>query len=95
LIKTPDQSWCRLPDGKGPWGFGCGPTAGFTNKQAQSVLAGNKPEAAFCLSGGQPEELIVAECEPIGLSAWDKALWQVFTSFPRYFDSGNDVFILD
>jgi len=92
---SPALSWCRLPDGKGQWTFGCAPTVMETNKKAQSVLIGNRVESAVCLSKTLPVWVWLAECDSVGLSAWDAGLWQPGGHFPIYIETGSDVYILD
>lgn len=95
VIRNPDQSWCRLPDGKNNWVFGCAPSVTEANHLAQSVIVGNRVESGICLSKTLPLGVLLAECDSVGLSAWDSALWDTLPGFPRFFDAGRDVYILD
>ncbi len=95
LIRIPDQSWCRLPDGDGVWTFGCAPTVTESNYLAENVIVANRVVSAICLSKTLPLGLRLAECDDAGLSAWDADLWQAQPAFPRYLDAGSDVYILD
>ncbi|HEY3311154.1 MAG TPA: lamin tail domain-containing protein [Anaerolineales bacterium] len=95
VIQVPDQTWCRLPDGSNTWVFGCTPTINATNRKAQNVIVGNRLEAAICISRSLPPDVRLAECEAGGLAAWDPALWQSQPDFPRFFEAGDDTYILD
>jgi hypothetical protein len=95
VVETPDQSWCRLPDGNGRWVFGCAPTPGSANRLAESVFVGNRVESNLCFSAKLPPGLALAECDPLGLSAWDSFLWDGSSpDFPRYFDVDAATYIL-
>jgi hypothetical protein len=95
VVETPDQSWCRLPDGNGIWVFGCAPTPGSANRLAESVFVGNHVESALCLSKKLPPGLVLAECDPLGLFAWDSFLWDgPSPDFPRFFDVDDATYIL-
>ena len=96
VIRTPDQSWCRFPDGGHVWVFGCLPTVAQVNKLAPSVIVGSQVESTLCLANTLPIGIQQAECDPIGLSAWDADLWgDESSSYPRYMDAGSDVYILN
>jgi len=103
LIEVPNQTWCRLPDNNDPfsyekmtWKFGCEPTIGLPNKLAESVFVANRVEAAICLSKNLPWGIYLAECDPLGLEMWSRALWDAFPpDFPRFFDVDNQEFILE
>ena len=95
LIRTPDQSWCRLPDGFGLWKFGCGPTPKETNRLASSIILGNRVVSALCLSDNLPPEVRLAECDASGSSTWGSDLWNDDAEYFRFIDQGPDSFILD
>jgi len=96
VIKFPDQTWCRLPDGGTTWKFGCQPTLGGANKLAESVFVANRIEAAICLSKNLPLAVYLAECEPLGLAIWAPAFWDLaLPDFPRFFEVGRQEFILE
>ncbi len=90
-----DQSWCRLPDGTGLWQFGCGPTVDQKNKKAQAIIIGNRLESVVCLLKDFPLGVQQAECDPLGLSAWNSDLWSPPPAFPRYIEDGSTLYILD
>jgi hypothetical protein len=96
VIRTPDQSWCRFPDGGHVWVFGCVPTVAQVNKLAPTVIVGTQVESTLCLANTLPTEVQQAECDPIGLSAWDADLWgDESSTYPRYINAGSDVYILE
>jgi len=96
VIKIPDQTWCRLPDGSPTWLFGCVPTVGEANKLAESVFVANRVEAAMCLLKNLPFPVFLAECDPLGLEMWDPSLWDAFPpDFPRILDVDKQEFILE
>lgn len=94
VVKTPNQSWCRLPDGRGQWFFGCAPTVKTNNKIAESAISGNRVETIACLSKKTPLLVRLAECETSGLMSWGTGLWADSPSFPIFFESGADEYIL-
>jgi hypothetical protein len=96
VIKVPDQTWCRLPDGSPTWMFGCAPTVGEANKLAESVFVANRVEAAICLSKNLPLAVYLAECDPLGLEMWNPAFWDaLLPDYPRIFDVDRQEFILE
>lgn len=95
VVRNPDQSWCRLPDGGQTWVFGCAPSITTANHLAPSVIVGNRVEAAICLSKKLPPGVQAAECDTTGLAAWDERLWDDQLPYPLYLDAGQDVYILD
>jgi hypothetical protein len=94
IVKTPNQSWCRLPDGRGQWFFGCAPTVKTNNKIAESSISGNRVESNACLSKKTPILVRLAECDTSGLMSWGTGLWADSPSFPLFFESGADEYIL-
>ncbi len=74
-VRIPDQSWCRLPDGKPTWVSGCAPTVDAVNKLAESIFFGDRNLPAMCLSPNLPGGVYQAECTPAGLEMWSPALW--------------------
>ncbi len=94
VVKTPNQSWCRLPDGRGQWFFGCAPTVKTNNKIAESSISGNRVESNACLSKKTPILVRLAECDTSGLTSWGTGLWADSPSFPLFFESGADEYIL-
>ena len=95
VVRTPDLSWCRLPDGGPTWVFGCTPTIKLANRMAQSVIVGNRVESTICLANKLPLGVQLAECDSSGLEIWDSALWEDRLPYPLYFDGGADTYILD
>jgi hypothetical protein len=96
VAQAPDITWCRLPDGRPTWVFGCAPTAGGVNRPAGSTLIGNRIDSSICLSKTLPVGLLMAECNPLGLSMWDASLWDTLTiKYPRFFDVNTDLYIME
>jgi len=77
-VPVPDQSWCRLPDGKPTWVFGCQPTLAQTNQLAETVYRAEVDLPAVCESPNLPTSIYLAECLPSGLDAWSRRLWDGF-----------------
>jgi hypothetical protein len=101
VIEVPDQTWCRLPDDPKSyfalkWNFGCEPTLGEANKLAESVVVGNRIEAAICLSKNLPLGVYLAECDPLGLEMWSQSLWDALPpDFPRFFELNTQEYMLE
>lgn len=74
-VPIPDQTWCRLPDGKAKWVFGCQPTLSQINKQAETVYRGEMNQPIICESPNLPVSIYLAECMPSGLESWSRRLW--------------------
>ena len=73
-VDTIDKSWCRLPDGTGPWTFGCHPTPGKLNKpygSAPNPQAGSTEADLFCLEHAAPQAVLFAECDSFGTKLWE------------------------
>lgn len=95
LVSSPDQSWCRLPDGFGLWRFGCAPTPKESNKLAESVFLGNRIVSSICLSTKLPPGIGLAECDYGGASNWGTEIWNDDSEYLRFLEQGSDTFILD
>jgi hypothetical protein len=87
-VPIPDQTWCRLPDGGPTWFFGCQPTLAQANKEAETVMRGEVNLPAICSSPRLPLGIFQAECQPAGLDAWARSLWDgrlpIFQVFFEY-----------
>jgi len=79
VVKYPDQSHCRIPDGDGYWQLACLPTPGNGN-----VLTGALPalppakinQPAPCLlPDTTPAEFRLAVCSPYGADIWNRKYW--------------------
>jgi hypothetical protein len=71
VVMAADQTWCRLPDGNGGWGFTCRPTPGRPNavrgSEPEDPDEGQPPERTDCLlPDTSPQAFRLAECEPGG-----------------------------
>jgi hypothetical protein len=95
VIGEPDKTWCRLPDGSNTWLFGCRPTVMEANHMSPNDIFGVAQESEWCLSNTLPVGVQISECETPGLSAWNPDLWREQPAYPKYFDEGSDVYILD
>jgi hypothetical protein len=96
LVEVADSTWCRLPDGGNTWVFGCVPTVAETNRLGGSPLIGNRFESSICLSKTIPPGVLLAECNPLGLSIWNQNLWDFFSQiFPRFFEIDKNLYILE
>jgi hypothetical protein len=77
VVKTANQTWCRLPDGNGAWGFVCYPTPERPNTLVNSATAspGAGPvteEDSVCpLADTVPQPVRLVECEGFGSGVWD------------------------
>jgi hypothetical protein len=74
-VPIPDQTWCRLPDGKPTWIFGCQPTLSQINQPAETIYRGEVDMPAICESPDLPVSIYLAECVPSGLESWSRRLW--------------------
>jgi hypothetical protein len=81
-VTTADQSWCRLPDGRGAWGFDCLPTPGELNKPIESDGPSLEvtPEGMIkdevipiCRIDSAPQPVLSAECNAPGGNLWHEA----------------------
>ena len=80
-VDAVDKSWCRLPDGIGPWAFACYPTPGKLNKpfgSGPSPRPGGTQADLFCLERAAPQAILVAECNGFGARLWEHSLNRVF-----------------
>lgn len=79
-VGAPEQSWCRLPDGVGAWGFSCLPTPGSGNTALQSATptpssnpgTGKPASAPVCNLPGVPEGIRRAECGDTSPGLWSQ-----------------------
>ncbi len=79
LVEAVDVTWCRLPDGRGAWGFVCLPTPGKPNAKlsAGTIVPGSPsgtvvhPVDPICLANTAPQAVLTAECESPGASIWE------------------------
>ena len=94
-IAIPNQSWCRMQDGNGLWMFGCEPTINGANKKAQTAIVGKKSEPVICINNALPFLIRQAECDSVGLDAWNPLLWALHSVFPRFIEDGTSVYILE
>lgn len=97
VIKVPNQSWCRLPDGGPKWVFGCEPTPKLENKLAQSVFVNDQPISAVCLSKTTLLVVYEAECASPGLSIWSPGYWlgELQREYPLYLERDGQVDIIE
>jgi hypothetical protein len=98
VVQTPDQSWCRLPDGSYLWKFGCEPTPQESNRLAQNVpVIGQQTQSKLCLSESILPALYDAECSPSGQDIWSRYywLWEMQSGYPRYIQKGELEFIIE
>lgn len=81
VVTAADQTWCRLPDGSGAWGFVCHPTPGKLNTRAGSDPGepGSQPtprppdRASDCLlPDTAPQAFWLAECDSSGGNIWNR-----------------------
>jgi len=82
IVEEADQSWCRLPDGRGAWNPACRPTPGRPNVRAGSGTPtpiprpGGGGELRICLLPDTlPYEILKAECESSGAEVWNSGYW--------------------
>ncbi|MGA2488649.1 MAG: lamin tail domain-containing protein [Anaerolineales bacterium] len=58
-VEIADQTWCRLPDGTGVWGFTCSPSPGRPN----TTVTVESSSGSICAQGSSaPDWLISSEC---------------------------------
>ncbi|MDX9993147.1 MAG: lamin tail domain-containing protein [Anaerolineales bacterium] len=95
-IPTPDQSWCRYPDGGQIWVFGCQPTLAETNRLAEIVFRGEINQPAICKSPGLPAPVYLSECLPSGLEAWSRRLWGgLLPTYRLFFERGGQEYWIE
>ena len=79
VIKYPDQSICRIPDGGGYWKFPCVPTPGNENSLTGSVPSSPSGKATpppSCLfADTTPQVFVNAECHSFGADMWSRKYW--------------------
>lgn len=79
VVKTPDQSWCRIRDLSGSWFEDCFPTPNQPNQREGKLPAsppGTGLETPLCrLADTLPEEFILAECLAFGDAMWNSRYW--------------------
>jgi hypothetical protein len=78
VIKYPDQSICRIPDGAGYWRFPCSPTPGNENTLTGSVPSvppekASQPVCSF--ADTVPDEFREAECNSFGADVMNRKYW--------------------
>jgi len=68
VVDAADQSWCRLPDGTGVWGFACRPSPGRPNILLSSSTPGTQPgDSSVCLLENTiPQSMSLANCGSLG-----------------------------
>jgi len=79
VVKFPDQSHCRIPDGSAYWHPVCFPTPGNENVLTGAVPAAppaktNEP-APCLLPDTTPLEFRLAVCSPFGADIWNRKYW--------------------
>jgi hypothetical protein len=75
-VEIADQTWCRLPDGTGTWGFTCRPSPGRPNTNSST---GASSAVSICSQGSAaPEWLIFAECGNFGSGISSDLVERVF-----------------
>jgi len=94
-ILQPDDSWCRMRDGIGPWQDGCFPTPGLENS-----LSGVSPNAPPTQPGQYPPcnlpdtapiEFVLGECYSPGGGIYNPDYWNG-TSEPYWIPDPNSKF---
>ncbi len=97
VVLTPDQTWCRFPDGLNTWRFGCEPTPQEANRLAQTIIVDNESQSKFCLSPTILPVFYQAECTPSGLDTWSRSFWewQLQAGFPLYIQPNEQEFITE
>jgi hypothetical protein len=97
VVQTPDRTWCRLPDGKSKWLFGCEPTVALVNKLAQSVFVNDQVLPRICVSKNLPPGVYAAECVSAGLEIWSPAFWsgQALMDYPFMIPHRDEWFIME
>lgn len=79
VIKYPDQSICRIPDGEGYWRFPCFPTPGNENALTGSIPSSpsgtNSPPPSCLFADTTPQDFVNAECNSFGADIWNRKYW--------------------
>jgi hypothetical protein len=80
VVNFPDQSFCRLPDNGGldDWNKNCFPTPGLRNSRGgngSSSLGGDGQEPLCPIADTLPQGFFLAECNPFGLTIWNRPYW--------------------
>jgi hypothetical protein len=100
VIDQIGETWCRYPDGVGPWYFGCSPSPNLPNTYQPNPISTPTPlpqtgsaEGYFaaCPLTGVNETVALAECELPGLDIWNPAHWDApdFNTLPLYLQNKN------
>jgi hypothetical protein len=80
VVRSPDQSWCRLPDRMGYWNNPCFPTPNNPNSLTGTVPQPPIPVTGYLpplclLPDTAPREFVYAECEVGGNGIWNRQYW--------------------
>jgi hypothetical protein len=80
VVKSPDQSFCRLPDNGGldDWNKNCFPTPGLRNNLGGDFAGssgGNEKELSCPIADTLPQDFYLAECVPFGHNIWSRLYW--------------------
>jgi hypothetical protein len=79
IAKAADQSWCRLPDGRGSWFDDCLPTPNqFNTREGEvpSMPPGVGLNPPICgLPDTLPTDFLIAECNGYGANIWRSQYW--------------------
>ncbi|MEO0249984.1 MAG: lamin tail domain-containing protein, partial [candidate division WOR-3 bacterium] len=90
VIKLPDQSYCRIPDGEGYWRHPCFPTPGLENTLSGSLPSPPPTKAAApppcLLADTVPSAFRAAECSAFGAEVWNRKYWDE--------QGGEDLFLV-
>ena len=81
LVRTEDQSVCRLPDGNGSWYEDCIPSPNLTNTREGVVpsMPENGADSTICeLPDTLPPDFLFAECRGYGANIWYSFYWDQF-----------------
>jgi hypothetical protein len=94
VIDQIGKSWCRYPDGIGPWYFGCIPSPNLSNTYQPNPVSTPTPLPNYfsaCPLTGVEENVALAECDLPGLDTWDPAQWDApdFNTLPLYLQNKN------
>ena len=98
LPPIPDETWCRLPDGYGPWTNGCAPTLQETNQLATTtIVVDNNPDSKFCRTLNLLPEIYQAECLPSGLDSWSRSAWDgpSLPQYPIYIQQYEQLYVIE
>jgi hypothetical protein len=80
MVRSPDQSWCRLPDRMGYWNDPCFPTPNNPNALTGALLPQPAPASGYqpplcLLPDTTPQEFVYAECQVGGNGIWNRQHW--------------------